>query len=401
MSTTKTATSPTLDQQSKGNERIEIRTATDVSPADEGPISTLRVPAADMAQTRSAKQIALSNEGTQLKSFEANKSRQALLISAAVIAALACFGAYRWFAEAQSWVKTNNAYVAGHIHQVSSRVAGTLQQVLVEENQAVNAGTVIARLDKRDFEVKEQQAEAQLSLARAQWQQAKAQIAQAEAGIKREQAHVTKAKADLARAKTLAAGSQGAISKQELDNAQAAFDASTASLQVSQSAFTAAAAVSNAAEAQEAAAAANLREAELQIEYAEIKAPVSGKVGRKNLEVGNRVQPGQTLLALVQSDLWVIANLKETQLGHLKPGQPVLVEVDAFPERILHGQVESISPASGSQFALLPPENATGNFTKIVQRVPVKIILSRGELEHLNGKLAPGMSTVVRVKVRT
>ena len=181
---------------------------------------------------------------------------------------------------------------------------------------------------------------------------------------------------------------------------QAAADAAQASLKVAGSALQSAEAATAAARAQQQVAQADVKDTELQLSYTEIRAPAAGRIGRKNLETGNRVQPGQALLALVQPDVWVEANFKETQLARLKPGQPVRLRVDALPGRLLAGHVESLAPASGSQFALLPPDNATGNFIKIVQRVPVKIAVDRQDASDCEGRIVPGMSTLVEVKVR-
>jgi membrane fusion protein, multidrug efflux system len=325
--------------------------------------------------------------------------RLALTLLITAVTVVTAWSAYRWLAHLRAWEKTDNAYVAGHIHQVSSRVAGTVSEVLVEENDRVEAGKVIARLDTRDFEVKRQQAQAEVSQAQAHLQQAEAQVAQARAQVAREQAQVTKAQQDLERAKALSKGSNGAISKQELDAAQAAADASQAALDVARSGLQSAEAAAAAAQAQQQVAQANLKDAELQLSYTAIVAPGAGRIGRKNLETGNRVQPGQALVALVQPEVWVVANFKETQLARMKPGQAVRLRMDALPGRELQGHVDSLSPASGSQFALLPPDNATGNFIKIVQRVPVKICLDPQASGDLDGRLVPGMSTVVEVKV--
>jgi membrane fusion protein (multidrug efflux system) len=255
-------------------------------------------------------------------------------------------------------------------------------------------------LDARDFEVKHQQALAQVAQAHAQVQQAHAQIAQAQAQITREQAQANKAQQDLERATALSRGATGAISKQELDAAQAGADAAQAALLATESARTSAAAQAAAAEAQEKIAQANLQDSELQLSYTEIRAPVPGRIGKKNLEVGNRVQTGQALLALVQPEVWVVGNFKETQLTSVKPGQPVRLRLDAFPGREFSGRVDSLAPASGAQFALLPPDNATGNFTRIVQRVPVKIALASQEAGQCEGRIVPGMSAIAEVKVR-
>jgi len=297
-------------------------------------------------------------------------------------------------------VKTDNAYVAAHVHTVSARVAGTVKEVLVEQNEPVEAGTVLARLDPRDFEVARRQMSARLLQARAQVQQAEAQIAQAQAQVTSRQAHATKAKQDFSRAETLFHGAGGAISGQEFDLAKAESDAAQAALEGASSALGSARALTAAAEAQERVAEANLEEAELQLSYTEIRAPATGRIGRKNLEIGNRVQPGQALLALVQPKVWITANFKETQLERIKPGQLARVRLDAFPGHELAARVESLSPASGAQFALLPPDNATGNFTRIVQRVPVKLVFARQDLGDCDGRIVPGMSARVEIKVR-
>jgi len=323
-----------------------------------------------------------------------------LALVGAAATTVAAWSAYHWWDYTRTWVRTDNAYVAAHVHQVSSRVAGTVTEVLVEENQTVEAGKLIARLDARDFEVKRQQGLAQVAQAQAQLQQANAQIAQARAQVAREQAQATRAKQDFERAKALFRGTAGAISRQEFDAAQAGADAAQAALLATEAALESTSALAAAAQAQEKVAQANLKEAELQLSYTEIRAPAAGRIGKKNLETGNRVQPGQGLLALVQSDVWVVANLKETQLAHLKPGQPVRLRVDAFPGHVFTGRVESLAPASGAQFALLPPDNATGNFTKIVQRVPVNIAFDSQGTGDCEGRIAPGMSTVVQIKVR-
>jgi membrane fusion protein (multidrug efflux system) len=333
-------------------------------------------------------------------SASSGKGNLRLALGGFAVLAWVIFLTSSYLAQVRGWVKTDNAYLATHVHSVSSRVAGTVKEVLVDENQAVTAGAVLARLDKRDFEVRCQQALAQVAQASAQVQGAEARIAQAHAQITREQARATKAKNDLTRASSLYEGGSGAISRQELDLARADSDAAEAALLEARSALDSATASAAAAQAQEKVASAGLQEANLQLSYTEIIAPASGRIGKKNLEVGNRLQPGQVVLALVQTALWVNANFKETQLTHLQPGQPVRVRVDAFPGRTFRARVESLSPGSGAQFALLPPDNATGNFTKIVQRVPVKIVLERASLGDCAGRLVAGMSAVVEVEVR-
>jgi membrane fusion protein (multidrug efflux system) len=307
-------------------------------------------------------------------------------------------GLFIWWQSARTWVDTDNAFVAGHIHQVSSRVAGTVQEVFVTDNQEVAAGQLLARLDPRDFHVRHRQAEAALAQARAEREQTAALMEQATAQIRRDDALALKARTDLQRAESLYDSANGAISAQELDQARAAHDAAQATLEAARSALNSAQARTNAAAAQVRLAEAALEETALQLTYAEIRAPVAGRVGRRNLEAGNRVQPGQALLAIVNPEIWLVANFKETQLHRLQPGRPARIQLDAFPDWPLEGTVESFSPASGAQFALLPPDNATGNFTRIVQRVPVKIVLTDRDLARAGGRVVPGMSARVRVR---
>jgi len=304
----------------------------------------------------------------------------------AAVVVLVGYGGHRWWQQAQAWVATDNAYVAGHIHQVSTRIAGTVTEVLVLENQIVTAGQVLARLDRADLEVRRDQ-------VRAAQAQAEAQLNQAQAQVRGEEAAATKAQLDFDRADKLSHEANRVISQQELDSAKAA-------LAAAQAAVAAARARTNSAEAQVQVAAANLKDVELQLTYTDITAPAAGRIGRKNIETGNRVQPGQALLAVVSPEIWVVANFKETQLTHLRAGQAVKLSVDTFPGRVFAGRVESVAPASGAQFALLPPDNATGNFTKIVQRVPVKIVFDDEALHEFTGCIVPGMSATVKVNVR-
>jgi membrane fusion protein, multidrug efflux system len=145
---------------------------------------------------------------------------------------------------------------------------------------------------------------------------------------------------------------------------------------------------------------AALKEAELQLSYINITAPSAGRIGKKNVEVGNRIQVGAPLMAVIGTEHWIVANLKETQLNRIKLGQSVEVKLDAFPKQIFTGRVDSLSPASGAQFALLPPDNATGNFTKIVQRIPVKIILDPQSLGGYDDRITPGMSAEVTIEIK-
>jgi membrane fusion protein, multidrug efflux system len=303
----------------------------------------------------------------------------------ALLVAATC-GGYRGLDYLRTWTSTDNAYLSGHVHSVSARIAGTVSEVLVEDNQEVQAGAVLARLDGSDLDVQRSKSAAVLA-------QAEAQLAQAQAQVLQNTALAGKARQDFDRADNLFHGKDSVISKQEFDAAKASLDAASAAVNASQ-------AMVRSADAQRSSAVAQLKDVELQLSYTEIKAPAAGRIGRKNLELGNRVQPGQALLAIVEPQVWVTANFKETQLDHLRPGQKATVEVDSFPAHLFAGTIESLAPASGAQFALLPPDNATGNFTRIVQRVPVKVVFDADSAREFSGRLVPGMSARVKVKVR-
>jgi membrane fusion protein (multidrug efflux system) len=302
-------------------------------------------------------------------------------------------GYVRW----QGGESTNDAYVSGHIHAVAPRVAGTIEEVLVNDNQHVEAGEVLARLDARDFAVREQLAHAQIAQAQAQKLAAEAQIRVADASIASARSNLRKAELDFARSDELMRERPRGISRQEFDAAQAARDAARAMLDSATAQLAAARANRAATQAVEDTGRANLREASLALSYVEIHAPVTGRVGRKSVESGARVNVGQTLMAIVGDEVWVVANFREVQLGKLRPGTPMKLKIDALPGKVFTGRVQSLSPATGAEFALLPPDNATGNFTKVAQRVPVKILFDPQELAPLRAIVVPGLSVVVEL----
>jgi membrane fusion protein (multidrug efflux system) len=288
---------------------------------------------------------------------------------------------------------TNDAYVTGHVHPVSSRVNGTVERVLVGDNQLVRAGQVLVVLDHRDFEVRVALERSRIEQARAGRQGAAAAIAQAQAAIRAATADARKADLDFDRARELTTETPRGLSRQEYDAANAARTSAHAKAEQAAAQLVAARAALDAAQAQEAQGDANLRDASLQLEYSTIVAPVTGYVGRKTVETGQRVGPGQPLLSIVEPSVWIVANFRETQLAHVRPGDLIEVRIDARPGVVLRAHVDSLSPATGGEFALLPPDNATGNFTKVVQRIPVKIVFDRTP----DGRLAPGLSAAVTI----
>ncbi|MCC7195091.1 MAG: HlyD family secretion protein [Gemmatimonadaceae bacterium] len=309
---------------------------------------------------------------------------------------------------------TDNAQVDGTIVPVLAKVGGYVRKIEVADNQVVSGGAPLVLIDSSEYVVRLAQAEADYAAAVAA-AGARGQAGQAEAAVQTAQSQTrvasaqidaarvahTKAAADLARIKDLAA--KQIVSKQQLDAVQAANDETAAALAVAErQAATAAAQVTSAeagtrlAQARLSAARAALDNAKLQLSYTRVSAPFAGTVSRKQVEIGQLIQPGQPLLTIVaDTSDYIVANFKETQLSDLKVGQSVAIDVDAYPGCAAEGTLESLSAATGAQFALLPPDNATGNFTKVVQRVPARIRVTRGC--GPDRPLRPGMSVTVHV----
>jgi membrane fusion protein (multidrug efflux system) len=393
-----------------------------------------------------------------------------VLIVIILLAAVGAFGAWKYFAGSET---TDDAQVDGHINPVNAKIGGIVLSVQVEENQHVDAGAVLAKIDTRDYDIALAHAQADLADAQATYEAAraglpivsnetgsrvsaseasimrtpggvdnalreldaaKARVSLAKARASEAQANYSKATKDQARLKGLVAKDE--VSQQQYDNAASAAEASKAALDSAQAAIVEADSEVSAADARitqargsfgqaqaeveathtgpqqiattrariEAAAAhieeekSILNQAKLNLEYTTIKAPVAGIVSRKNVEVGQVVQPGQPLMAVVSLDeVWITANFKETQLDKMRPGQAATISVDAYDGAKFPGRVESIAAATGARFSLLPPENASGNYVKVVQRVPVRIKLDgNADPQHV---LRPGMSVDATIQI--
>jgi membrane fusion protein (multidrug efflux system) len=324
-----------------------------------------------------------------------NPLRQIVVIA---LVAAGLIWAVRYVGHLLAYAETDDAYITGYVHQVTPHLGGTITEVLVEENKDVKADDVLFRLDPRDHQAKVEQAEAQLAQSDALIAYARAQIADAEAKIDQAQAQYTKAKSDFERVQELA--KTKVVSKQEFDSAKAAFDSATASLTSSKAAAQAMNSALLVAQAQRQNSKTSLDNARLQLSYNTITAPTAGHTSKRNAEVGAYVQAGQALISLVEPEVWIEANFKETQLAKMRVGQRAEISVDALPGHEFTGTVESFSPASGAQFAMLPADNATGNFTKVVQRVPVKIHFDAESIRGFEERLRPGLSTVVSVRLK-
>ncbi|WP_444436394.1 HlyD family secretion protein [Pseudomonas sp. A6] len=303
---------------------------------------------------------------------------------------------------------TDDAYVRADFTLVAPKVAGIVDSVLVEDNQSVKAGQVLARIDPRDYQTALAAAGAELLSARARLRHVGADlerqhavIAQSAAQVAADQATQRFAQQELQRYQHLASQGAGTLqnaqqARSRLDNAQAALDKARAANLAARKQLDVL--LAQQAEAQSAVQRdeAQLQQAQLNLSYCEIRAPFDGMVGRRGVRVGAYVTPGSPLLAVVPlQQAYVVGNFQETQLTEVHPGQAVEVRVDTFPGQVLRGHVDSIAPATGLSFAPIAPDNATGNFTKVVQRIPVKIVLEPNQA--LLARLRVGMSVVASI----
>jgi membrane fusion protein, multidrug efflux system len=331
-----------------------------------------------------------------------------IALGIAVVVLLIGGGVLYWL-HARHFETTDDAFIDGYVTQMAPRVAGQVTALNFTDNQHVTAGQTLLQIDPRDYQVKLDQAQAQRANAEAGVRQAQAQLAVQQANLDQAEANVRVAEADQVQARQnydrYTSIKPGAVSKQEVDSATATFRSDQAKLDAARQAVDGARAQLQAGQAQVAAARTQVQQAEanaenaaLQLSYCTVVAPVGGWIGHRNVDVGNYVNPGQPMFAIVQDNMWVTANFKETQLAAIRPGQPVDVTVDAVPGPVFHGRVDSFQPGTGSEFSVLPAENATGNYVKIVQRLPVKIDFDDDRLKDY--RLSPGMSVEPEVRVR-
>jgi membrane fusion protein (multidrug efflux system) len=322
------------------------------------------------------------------------RERRGLVIALAIGGVILLLVLFFWWLHVRDYESTDDAFIDARTVQISAQVAAAIVDVPVTDNQAVEAGTVLVRLDDRDYVAAQDQAQASVANLNAQLAAQKAKIDQADKQATQAQAALTFAEQEDARYQQLA--KQGTATVEQSQQY-------SSNLLQSQASFAAAQANAVATAKQDAVLEAQLKTSEAQLEQAEtnlsrtvITAPVAGRVTKLSAAKGGYAAVGQALMMFVPRDVWVTANFKETQLDLMRPGQPVDIAIDAYPDRKFKGHIDSVQSGSGTAFSLLPAENATGNYVKIVQRVPVKIVFDQPP----DVLLGPGMSVVPTVKVR-
>jgi membrane fusion protein, multidrug efflux system len=338
--------------------------------------------------------------------------RRAALTAALLVTALGgAWYARDWWMVGRFIASTDDAYVGGNVTPLAPHVDAFVQQVLVEDNERVRAGQLLIQLDPRDYQASLDHAEATLQAKsaaveslRAQYTLQQSMIRQQEAELAAKKATATFAQQEADRYHALAQTSYGSRQNEERTSAlqqeaQSAVASAEAGLEAARQRLKVLEAQIAEADAAVAQAQSDLRTAQLNLGYSEIRSPIDGYVGNRAAQIGAYATKGTYLISVTPaSGLWVDANFKEDQLTHMVPGQPASVTADVLPDHIFQGHVVSLSPGTGAVFSVIPPENATGNFTKIVQRVPVRIVLDAGDPNL--ALLRPGLSTIVRVDTR-
>ena len=360
-------------------------------------------------------QSVAESSGTQQESAQNDKPdgarrKRRLAIAAAVVLVVGVIGLL-WWLHARHFENTDDAYIDGDITNVAPRAGGQVTQVLVVDNQWVRAGELLVQVDDSIAQTQlasgdaaRAQALSRIDEAKAQVQVAEAQVAQSQANTRAPEAQAAADERNYARYLSVRTATPTAVAPQQLDQSRTTADMSSAQLiaaekqvNISRAQLVSARTQLGAGQAQLESAEAQIAQARLQITYGRVVASITGHVSHKTVAVGDFVQPGQQLMSIVPDVVWITANFKETQLVRMRPGLPVDIHIDAYPDLKMTGHVDSIQWGAGQSFALLPAQNATGNFVKVVQRVPVKILIDHPE--RIRQALGPGMSVEPHVRV--
>ncbi|KKQ78441.1 MAG: Secretion protein HlyD family protein [Parcubacteria group bacterium GW2011_GWC2_38_7] len=318
-----------------------------------------------------------------------NRNRLTGIILFLIILTIGGFAGYYYWNYLSTHITTDDAYVRGHIYMISSRVKGTVREIYVKDNAKVKKDDLLVKLDPDEYTVKVEKAKASLAVASQEINRRYAAVATAKSRLELSKAKLELAKIELERQKTLF--EKAIVAREKYDLASTNYNVAVAQVRANEDELKQALALVSIREKN-----ADLKKAELDLEYTSIYSPADGYITRKSVEVGNRLSEGQPVFAVVTlKDTWIEANFKEIQVEKIKPGMKTEIEIDTFPGKKFKGHVESIMAGTGGAFAILPPENATGNWVKVVQRIPVKIIIDKGE--DPNDILRVGMSCIITI----
>jgi membrane fusion protein, multidrug efflux system len=304
------------------------------------------------------------------------KKKRAMMI-VGIVVILGLIGAYFYTSYHRTHISTDDAFIDGNIHTIAPKINGTVIAIAVTDNQAVKKGDLLIEIDPIDYTVRLREASSAVSAERAKLSEAETRIAAARANLELQRATFKLAEIEKSRAENLY--QKEVYSRDQYDRAMTAYEVGAAQVKAAEEQL-------RSAEAQKLTQISTIKQkeataamADLNYQYTKIIAPVDGYVTKKSVQIGNQVQPGQPLMAVVGlNDIWVTANFKETQMEYIRPGQTVEFTADSYPDKTFRGKVDSIMAGTGVTFSLFPPENATGNYVKVVQRIPVKIVLDEG-----------------------
>jgi membrane fusion protein (multidrug efflux system) len=362
-----------------------------------GDDATDRRPTPDHARKTPAPKATEEQKPEAPKPSIAARLRQRWLLTSivAVVCVVAVIAGILYWLQARHFETTDDAFVDARVFSVAAKVGGYVTDVMVTDNQHVTAGEPLAQIDERDYRTALDQAQAQVANIDAQIFSQQAQIQQARDQLDQADAQLKFAQQEAGRAQELVAKGAGTVQQQQRTNSD--LDAQQANNSRAQTAVTAAERQVRVLEAQKQSAQAQLEQAQLNLGYTKIVAVQPGRVVKLGGAKGAFVNAGQSLMMFVPDDIWVTANFKETQVTDMRPGQPVDIRIDAYPDHKITGHIASVQPGSGTVFSLLPAENATGNYVKVVQRVPVKIVVDAWPTDV---SIGPGMSVVPKARVR-
>jgi membrane fusion protein (multidrug efflux system) len=321
------------------------------------------------------------------------KKKKAFMIVGAVVL-VGLIAGYFYSEYRKTHIATDDAFIDGNIHTIAAKIGGTVKKIHVTDNQPVKQGDLLLEIDPADYSVRFREASSVVGAEKAKLDEAGTKIAAAKANLELQRANLKLAEIEKARSENLY--QKEVIPRDRYDRAMTAYEVSVAQVKAAEEQL-------RSAEAQKSTQASTIKQkeaaaalAELNYQYTKIYAPVDGYITKKSVQTGNQIQPGQPLMAVVAlEDIWVTANFKETQMENIRPGQAVRIKVDSYPGKVFTGEVDSIMAGTGVTFSLFPPENATGNYVKVVQRIPVKIVLDKGT--DRNHVLRIGMSVIPTV----